>query len=39
VGIPIGREESKVIKGKAKRGYGYKAIRPKAIWTIKICAM
>ncbi len=38
-GVPIGSEESKAIKGKAKRDWRYKDIRPKAIWNIKICAM
>ncbi len=34
MGAPIGPLESK-----AKRGHGYKAIRPTAIWTIIIFAM
>ncbi len=38
-GVPIGPEASKAIKRKAKMGYGYKAIRPKVTWTVKVCAI
>ncbi len=38
-GVPIDSEESKAIKGKAKGGWGYKDIRLKAIWNIKIFVM
>ncbi len=38
-GIPIGPEASKAIMGKAKMGYGYKAIRPKVRWIVKIYAI
>ncbi len=37
--VPIGPEASKAIKRKAKMGYGYKTIRPKVTWTVKVCAI
>ncbi len=35
----MGPECSKAIKRKAKMGYGYKAIRPKVPWTVKVYAV
>ena len=39
MGVPIGPEASRAIKRKAKMCDGYKAIRPKVTWTIKVCAI
>ncbi len=38
-GLLIGPKASKAIKRKAKTGDGYKAIRPKVIWTVKVFAI
>jgi hypothetical protein len=37
--VPIRPEASRTIKRKAKMCYGYKAVRPKVTWTVKVFAI